>query len=197
MDFYQAALSCEWRKTQINPSSNKTNSISSVLKIHTLLDTLNTCSHTHKHTHTHNQRKSVLLASCPLCAWQQSLNHTIPKSLTRCSSYMGSTSFSTGFFSFVQLELCEKATKSFFFFFFLPRLFKPWTLWEESCEREVKQTTSSNKPDLFEVWVAIFHLCQCKILSLTTAQWHAVSDVSIPGVHLKVCALPLLRGMCY
>ena len=174
MGFYQAALSCKWRQTQINPKlrcSNKTNSISSVLKIHTLRHVEHvqphTHTHTHTHTHIHNQRKSVLLASCPLGAWQQSLNHTIPKSLTRCSSYMGSTSFSTEFFSFEQLELCEKATV--FFFFFLPRLFKPQTLWEESCEREVKQTASSNKPDLFEAWVAIFHLCQYKIHSLTTA----------------------------
>lgn len=32
--------------------------------------------------------------------------------------------------------------------------------------------TSSTKPNVFEVWVAVNHLCRCEIVSLTTVHWH-------------------------
>lgn len=169
--FDQAALSYKWRKSQINPSY----ALQTKLTLFHLPSTHTPSTWSHTHT---QPKKTSAFSLLPLCAWQQSLNHTIPKSLTRCTSYTGSTSFLLNSF-FCATRALWKARMSFF------RLFKLLTLWEESCEREAKQTTSSNKPNLFEVWVATYHLCQCKIFSLTTVQWH-VSDVSIPAVYLKI-----------
>lgn len=117
----RAALSCECRKSQINPSyAVQTNAtLFHLSSRYTLFQT----RQTHAATHTRNQSKSVLSAACPLCAWQQSLNHTIPKSLTRCPSYMSSPSFSLNSF-FCATWALWKSHNVFFSIFLSHRLYE-------------------------------------------------------------------------
>lgn len=122
--------------------SNKTNSISSSADS---FKTPRTCSHTHTHITKEILCPSVLGSKASITQYQNP-SHAAPAIWDLHLFYW--------ILSFVQLELCEKPQ-------FFSHLFKPLTLWGESCEREVKQTANSNKPNL-----SGYHLCQCKIFSV-------------------------------
>lgn len=158
---------------------NKTNSISSVLMTHTPLS-------------THTQPKKIWAFSLlpPLClaAKPQSHDTKIPHTLRQLYLiYI----FSTEFFPLCNSSFVKSHNVSF------PPVFLSAWLYEKShVKGKVKQTTSSSKPNLFEGRVAIYHLGQCKIFSLTTHQWH-LSDVSIPVGCSKVSApFPLPSRTC-